>query len=309
MPALITVLMPTLNAEEFLEQALDSLASQTTRDFKVLVLDGGSTDRTRHIALSRKGVEFLECGRVGLGAQLRIGVERAETQLAARMDADDISLPRRFEAQMEALQNPDLSIVGGQIDLLVGSTICRAQTLPHRHQQIRRALLSGFPAFCHPAVMFRTEQARRQRAYAIPGSGEDLDFFLRMTEAGQGLNLPAVVLRYRLHDQSVSFTSFYEVCRNHAFALACAAARRNGLLEPDATEYAAMWTKRGWGARLVTSTECFGVRLYRKSRIRLARGQRLRGLVGAAISVALRPRLIRARSRIALAALAEGGSE
>jgi glycosyltransferase involved in cell wall biosynthesis len=306
MTPLITVLVPTLNAEEFFEEALTSLAAQTVRDFKILVLDGGSEDRTRQIACSFDRVEFIQCSRVGLGAQLRIGLERVETPFAARMDADDIALPRRFEAQIEALRNPELAIVGGQIDLLVGSTVCRAQALPQTHAQIRRTLLAGFPAFCHPAVMFRAAMARCRRAYSIAGLGEDLDFFLRMTEAGEGINLPTVLHRYRLHEHSASFTAFDEVRRNYAFALACANARRAGLPVPDAVAHAESWRTRNWAARLATKTECFGVRLYRKSRVRLAQGQRLRGLAGAAISVALRPRLIQARARIAFAARAGG---
>ena len=154
--------------------------------------------------------------------------------------------------------------------------------------------------------MFRTALARRQRAYSIAGRGEDLDFFLRMTEAGEGRNLPTVLCRYRLHEQSASFTSFDEVRRNYSFALACANARRCGLPEPDHDQYTESWTRRSWAARLATKTECLGVQLYRKSRIRLTRGQRFRGLVGAAISVALRPRLIRTRALIALAALTRG---
>jgi glycosyltransferase involved in cell wall biosynthesis len=309
MAALITVLIPTLNAEEFLAEALASLSGQTFRDFRILVLDGGSQDRTRQIALSHRGVEFVECGSVGLGAQLRIGLERAETPLVARMDADDVALPHRFESQMEALQDREITIVGGQIDLLVGSRICRAQPLPRTHAQIRRALLAGFPAFCHAAVMFRTDPARQRRAYSIPGLGEDLDFFLRMTEAGRALNLPTVLYRYRLHDRSACFRSFDEVCRNYAFALACADARRNGRPEPDAAQHAESWMKRGWAARLSTKAECFAVRLYRRSRIKIAKGHSVRGLAGAAVSVALRPRLIQTRARIALAALAGGGSE
>lgn len=308
MRSLLTVLIPTLNAADFLEEALDSLAAQTMRDFRILVLDGGSEDKTRQITLSRDGIGFVPCGPIGLGAQLRIGLEKANTPFIARMDADDISLPRRFEMQIEALANPEIAIVGTQIDLLIGSTVCAAQPLPRAHSHIRRALLAGFPAFCHPSVMFRTTAARRVHAYAISGVGEDLDFFLRMTEAGAGSNLGSVLYRYRLHDRSVSFTSFEEVRRNYAFALACANARREGRPEPDPAAYALAWARRSWGSRLATRIECYGVRLYRRSRIRLAQGQRLKGLAGAAFSVAVRPALIRTRTRIALAAFARGES-
>jgi glycosyltransferase involved in cell wall biosynthesis len=306
MASSITVLMPTLNAEDYLREALDSLSAQTLQDFKVLVLDGGSTDDTRRVALSYDRVEFIDCGRVGLGAQLRVGLDRVTTPFVARMDADDVSLPGRFERQAQTLEQSDFAIVGGQIDLLVGSKVCRGQPLPRAHSGIRRLLLTGFPAFCNSAVMFRTDVARRCRAYSVKGLGEDLDFFLRMTEAGRGHNLPDPILRVRIHEQSTCFTSFEEVRRNYAYALHCAEARRNGARAPSEGEYATEWSRRGGVARLLTRLECFAVRLYRKSRGRLAAGDRIRGMLGVILSLLVRPRLIQARTLIKLADLVPG---
>jgi|GEM_PF-2105932 glycosyltransferase involved in cell wall biosynthesis len=296
----ITVLIPTLNAEPFLEVALSSLYAQTVTDFKILVLDGGSTDNTRKIAISHDRVEFIQCGAIGLGAQLNVGLAKADTSLIARMDADDVSLPGRFEAQLSAFKDSNVAIVGTQIELAVASTICRGQPLPQSHKAIRKELLAGFPAFCHPSVMFRRDLARRQRGYAISGLGEDLDFFLRMTEAGRGLNLPNVLYRYRLHERSASHTSMDEIRRNYAYALVCAQARRDRLPEPTAASHAKIWRDRPWITRLATKVDSFASRLYRESRMRIAGGRLITGGIGAAISVALRPNLVKVRTRIAL---------
>jgi glycosyltransferase involved in cell wall biosynthesis len=302
MMPLITVLLPTLNAEKYLAEALESLAAQTLQDFRVLVLDAGSEDRTRQVACSFPRVEFVECGRIGLGAQLRAGVEMVTGPLVARMDADDISLPGRFEAQARAMR-PGITIVGTQISLIVGARQVAGQRLPATHVQIRRALFDGFPAFCHPSVMFRADLARRCGAYAIRGLGEDLDFFLRMTECGQGRNLPDVLHKYRLHPTSAVFQSFDEVRKNYSFGIACAKARALSLPEPVAEAFAERWRKRPWMARLTTRAECLGVQLYRSSRIRMANGRRFSGLAGAAFSVALRPKLMQTRARIAVETL------
>jgi glycosyltransferase involved in cell wall biosynthesis len=301
MTRLLTVLMPTLNAESFLPQALDSLAGQTFQDFDVLVVDAGSTDRTLDLVQDYRRVRarVVRSGRVGLGAQLRLGLDGITAKYVARMDADDVSEPGRFEALIATLENrSELAMVGSQIGLLIGDKRCRAGALPQQHELIRSALLDGFPAFCHPSVMFRAEAARRCNAYAIPGSGEDLDFYLRMTEAGKGENLAAVLHQYRIHERSVSFAGFDEVQRNYRYAVACARARGDGAAEPTIAEYTSTWNRRGSGARLAGRLECVGTRLYRKSRIRLAEGQRLRGLAGAVASVLVRPRLVRARAMI-----------
>src|SRR5271154_3223513 len=137
----LTVLMPTLNAESFLLPALDSLAGQTFQDFDVLVVDAGSTDRTLELVQDysqirvKLRVNVVRCGRVGLGAQLRLGLDLIESKYVARMDADDVSEPGRFEAQIGTLENrSELSMVGSQIGLLIGNKSCRAGALPQRHE-------------------------------------------------------------------------------------------------------------------------------------------------------------------------------
>ena len=150
MTPLVTVLMPTLNAQEYLSDALDSLASQTFQDFKVLVVDGGSTDDTLAIARSYDRVEVLSCGRGGLGTSLQIGLGKAETPFAARMDADDVAVPQRLEIQIGEFRNPELAIVGGQIDLLIGSTVCRAQPFPPSPRPNSTGASGGFPGVLSP---------------------------------------------------------------------------------------------------------------------------------------------------------------
>lgn len=305
MTPLITVLMPVLNAEAYLGEALDSLAEQTLRDFKVLVLDGGSVDRTPELARAyhRIPLDLVFCGRIGLGAQLRMGLHQVHSPYVARMDADDLSLAMRFEKQISAFESiPELVIVGSQIELLIGSKVCRAAVLPQQHAHIRKALCAGFPAFCNPSVMYRTEVALRCSSDAVSGLGEDLDLFLRMTEAGAGRNLSEVLHRYRLHTGSTTFRSFEELRKDYKYALECARARRAGRQEPSAGQYAAKSGRRSGMQRLAARLECLGVTMYRRSRIRMAEGNWLIGILGVLLSVLLRPRLVRVRGKIQLSA-------
>jgi glycosyltransferase involved in cell wall biosynthesis len=300
----LTVLLPTLNCESYLRAALQCLAEQTFQDFKVLVLDGGSSDDTLNVAqaFDRVPIQVVRCGAVGLGLQLKMGLELADSEYIARLDADDLSLPRRFEQQIGVLDaSPDVTILGSQIELLVGDKVCRSGPLPLNHQAIRRILLTGFPAFCHPSVMFRREAAMRCSAYRIASVGEDLDFYLRMTEVGKGANLPEALHQYRLHDKSTSFLSFSEVRKNYRFALACARARRAGHAEPILGEYESRRPAFPRAVqRFLASIECVAARLYRNSRIRMAEGGRLVGFAGASLSLLLRPKLIGTRVLIQL---------
>ena len=108
----ISVLMPTRNAEAFVAEAVESILRQTVKDFELLVLDGGSTDRTLTIlaGFGDPRLRVLAVPAAGIVAALNHGLEHARGPWVARQDADDISLPRRFELQLNALKDQRGSI-------------------------------------------------------------------------------------------------------------------------------------------------------------------------------------------------------
>jgi len=114
----ISVILPVYNADKYLHAALNSLKKQTFRDFEVLMINDGSTDSSLQILQemeksdSRFRVVHLPQNRGIVGA-LNVGIELARGNYIARMDADDISLPDRFEKQMQYIRNhQDVFILG-----------------------------------------------------------------------------------------------------------------------------------------------------------------------------------------------------
>jgi glycosyltransferase involved in cell wall biosynthesis len=100
----ISVLFPVYNGERFLAEALESVLGQSFGDFELLIVDDGSTDGSaemiaRYAAADRR-VRPIPLGRnVGLIRALNAALPQAAAPLLARMDADDISFPRRFAIQ------------------------------------------------------------------------------------------------------------------------------------------------------------------------------------------------------------------
>jgi glycosyltransferase EpsE len=106
----ISVLMGIYNCEETLPEALDSLYNQTYKDFKLILCDDASTDETYQVAKSYaakyNNIILIENkNNIKLGATLNHCLEYADTDYVARMDGDDISLPTRFEKEIEFLDN------------------------------------------------------------------------------------------------------------------------------------------------------------------------------------------------------------
>ncbi|MBI3865839.1 MAG: glycosyltransferase family 2 protein, partial [Planctomycetia bacterium] len=103
----IAVVLPVFNGEEYLSAAVNSVLGQTFGDFELVIVDDGSTDRTGEI-LARIPDARLRVIRhprnLGLVAALNAGIRNSGGEFIARMDADDICRPRRFERQVAFLE-------------------------------------------------------------------------------------------------------------------------------------------------------------------------------------------------------------
>ena len=107
---LVSVVMPTYNAEQYLNETMDSLLSQTFKNFELLIIDDASKDNTRKIIRSYKDarIKLINGPQKGLAAALNYGIKIANGKYIARMDADDIALPERFAKEVEFLEkNPE----------------------------------------------------------------------------------------------------------------------------------------------------------------------------------------------------------
>lgn len=208
---LVSVLLPVYNGETYLEAAVRSILDQTFTDYELLILNDGSTDRSGEILARLAGederIQVITRENRGLVASLNELLERSCGTCCARMDADDLALPDRLEQQVQYLSDhPEVVLVGGQ-PLLIDSS-GRPLGIMHQplsHAEIDRDHLRGCSSVSHPAVLFRKEKVLQVGGYRQESyPAEDLDLWLRLGEVGEIRNLPEVVLRYRIHEKSIS---------------------------------------------------------------------------------------------------------
>lgn len=114
----ISVIMGIYNCELTLDESIQSLLNQTYQDFEVIMCDDGSKDSTYNIALSYKNkypdkIKVIKNDtNLGLNKTLNRCLSIAKGEYIARMDADDISLPSRFEKEVNFLdKHPEFSVV------------------------------------------------------------------------------------------------------------------------------------------------------------------------------------------------------
>ena len=206
----VTVVLPVHDGACHLDAALDSLRQQGHGDLRVLVVDNGSRDATpqivaRHAAQDPR-IELVRLESIGLVPALNHGLDAATTRYVARMDADDVCHPDRFAAQVEYLRaHPRCAAVGTGYRLVdVAGRELGVRRPPAGSARIRAARFFGNP-LAHPTVMLDTARiAVRPRYVADYPDAEDFDLWLRISESHDVNNLPAPLLSYRLHDQSVT---------------------------------------------------------------------------------------------------------
>lgn len=137
----------------------------------------------------------------GLGNALRIGMEIISNELVMRMDADDISLPDRFEKQVSYLQeNPGCHLLGGQISEFIDQETNEAgkRIVPCSHREIAMRLRSRCP-FNHVSVAMSRSRVLDVGNYVDWHFNEDYYLWVRMAEAGcQFANLPEVLVHVRV---------------------------------------------------------------------------------------------------------------
>jgi glycosyltransferase involved in cell wall biosynthesis len=205
---LVTVGLPVLNGEQTIAAAIRSILLQTLLDWELLVFDDGSTDRTLGIVASFQDprISIISDGiRRGTPFRLNQAIEKGRGKYFARMDADDVAYPRRFEAQVRYLDShPDVDLVGTSTLLFKGQgEAIGKRNAPARHTEITARPFASFP-IAHPTYMGRHEWFSKFRYDEEVRRGQDQTLLLRSYRTSRFANLPDILLGYREEQLKIS---------------------------------------------------------------------------------------------------------
>jgi glycosyltransferase involved in cell wall biosynthesis len=206
---LISVIMPVYNSEKYLQEAIESILGQTLADFELIAIDDGSTDNSAAILDSfrqkdKRLIIHRHMQNQGMPVALNAGLEMARGRYIARMDADDISLPERFEKQAAFLEtHPEIGIVGTALQMVNerGNNI-GGLSAPLVDLAIRWAnIFSG--SFMHATIMLRRSIITDHKIfYNVSRDVSEFEFFARLLEYAHGSNLAESLYIYRIHSES-----------------------------------------------------------------------------------------------------------
>ncbi len=205
----LAVLMPFYNAATTLAETLDSTLAQTFGDFVLIAVDDGSSDHSveivREYQTQDSRIVLLQPGRLGVVGAMNHALQRSESALCARMDADDIMDPERLARQSHYLRkHPHIALVGSRVRLFPEAAIqpgfdeyMRWQNGCLTPQQIADNIYVELP-IAHPSVMFRREAIIGAGGYRDGDFPEDYELMLRLHQQGHSMaKLPEVLLHWR----------------------------------------------------------------------------------------------------------------
>ncbi|WP_395645013.1 glycosyltransferase family 2 protein [Terricaulis sp.] len=238
--ARVDVLMPAYNAAATIRAAIESIRVQTFADWRLVVVDDGSTDQTpailAELAAADRRIHVITKANEGIVEARNDALRAADAEFIACLDSDDIALPARFERQLTFLAvRPDCVAVGGAVEHMdeEGRPISgMTQSGPPMDADAEQA-----PAL-EPYIVHSTLMARRADIVAVGGyrhvpNSEDSDLFWRLMARGTLVNLAETFAKYRVHTQSISSSIVNGRIMAVGSQLGALSARRREAGKPD----------------------------------------------------------------------------
>lgn len=198
----VSVVMPVLDGERYLEAALDSIVEQGHPDLEIVVVDDGSTDGSADIASQYTDIVLRQEHR-GLGTALSRGVAATSGELLAFLDADDLWTAGRLDTMLAALDaDGELGAVLGQVEQFFSPDLDPA------HRDRLQVAAMTIPGFVQGAMVIRRAAFDEVGSFdAALSAAPILDWWQRAEDAGlRHRMLDAVVLRRRIHASNHTHT-------------------------------------------------------------------------------------------------------
>ena len=218
----VSVIMSVYNSSCYLQESIESILNQTFTDFEFIIIDDGSRDNTWEILTKYAKQDqriklFSNQENIGLIESLNKGLKLATGEYIARQDADDISMPKRLKNQIMVLNaEPEVVLVSGNLELINSA----GQTIDRFKRACDSKLVPWYMLFYnrvagHSQVMYRKKSVVNLGGYS-QGShhAEDYELWCRLIKVGKIVIMPQILLKYRVHDKSVS-------AENHQQQLNC----------------------------------------------------------------------------------------
>ena len=220
---------------EWMRQSIDSILAQTFTDFELIIINDCPVRTENGDVLNeyrerdQRVVIITNAENIGLTKSLNKGLSIAKGEYIARMDADDISLPKRFERQVTFLDShPETCAIGtwtGNVDAEGNVNIASVGRYETNPRWVRAQFLQNSQV-AHPAAMFRKQvKSHIVRYDETVRYAQDYSLWVSLLPYGDISNIPEVLFCYKHSEQQITSSKKAEqqecagVAQRKAFAL------------------------------------------------------------------------------------------
>lgn len=206
--AIISVIMPVYNGEQYIEAAIQSVLAQSYSGFEFIIIDDGSIDNTATLVkkyLSDKRIRYYYQSNAGISEARNKGLELSLCEYVAFIDCDDVWMPQKLELQLEALINaPDIALIYNNVtyideeDRIIGHQKYSVQENFYKEMLLQNYVDNG-------SVPLIKKECFDKVGYFNPNiSGEDWDMWIRIAKEYKLLGINEYLVKYRIYPKSMS---------------------------------------------------------------------------------------------------------
>lgn len=204
----VSVIIPVFNLEVYLSETVDSVLNQTCQDFEIILVDDGSTDRSREIinGYQRRLPEKVRAvfqNHRGAAAARNTGIAMACGEWIAFLDGDDIWKPDKLNVQLRETENdPRINFLSTAAEIY-GQHKLFSELVPAGHDIKLELLLKGCFIILS-TVLIRSELLDTITFNEeLPGA-QDLDLYLRLADRSRFCFIPEPLIMYRIRKNAIS---------------------------------------------------------------------------------------------------------
>lgn len=198
---------------EWITQSIDSILNQTYSNFQFLIINDNPFDLklrdflNQYQTIDSRIIVINNKENIGLTKSLNIGLKQSEGKYIARMDADDISYPKRFEKQVEYMEShPEVIVCGTKVKAFGRKSFLSYDTAFERDEDIRGQMILN-SGFAHPSVFIRKEILITKGIFYDENykTAQDYKLWYDLRAYGKFANLGDILLKYRCSTEQVSY--------------------------------------------------------------------------------------------------------
>lgn len=293
MSSKLTVIIPVYNGMPFLKEAVESILNQTYSDFRLLIIDDGSTDDSFHYlqSLSDDRLELWQQRNLGLCTSLNRAIQTVDSEFIARLDQDDVALPSRLQEQIEYLiHHPETICVLSNISRIVANGKEFGSYTTHVQEPISDYDPDQYGCIVHSTICFRRQAfvdlgGYRSQVYPV----DDYDLLLRFWETGKVAVINKPLVKYRVHSKASTFKVFREMQIKTRYVTTMSQLRQTGNPELSLLEFMQTLDQTHFLGKLARHFEESGMLHFRKAGLLIGEGQMFLGGLNLMIAVLYYP--------------------